>query len=258
MNSEKTKKSAPSEFQSLVSAELLKRKERNPSYSLRSFARQLRMSPAHLSNLLSGKRKLTLKQASKISDQLGLSPFEREQLLFGSDTNLSLSRNSIQARILENDQFALISDWYHFALLSLGETNENFADPKKISKKLGISTTEATGAMQRLERMGIIRIESGRFRQVGNTLDTARDIPSSAVRKFHQQMCERAKESLENVSVAEREFNSITLAIDATQIRRAKKMMEEFKQKLAAELERGKRSKVYHLTLQLFPLSKDD
>ena len=43
--------------------ELQKRIQKNPSYSMRSFAQSLQLSPSFLSHMLSGKRALSLEKA---------------------------------------------------------------------------------------------------------------------------------------------------------------------------------------------------
>ena len=55
----------------LVKKELNSRKNRNPNYSLRSFARSLDVSPSRLSEILSGQR-MSKKMANKFANQLGL------------------------------------------------------------------------------------------------------------------------------------------------------------------------------------------
>ena len=46
--------------------ELQRRKERNPAYSLRAFARTLSMDPSDLSKFLSGRKQLTLKGTARL------------------------------------------------------------------------------------------------------------------------------------------------------------------------------------------------
>ena len=56
--------------------ELLLRKRKNPSYSLRAFAHHLKLDPAALSRILSGKQDLSLRATQKIVLALG---FDREE-----------------------------------------------------------------------------------------------------------------------------------------------------------------------------------
>src|SRR5690242_4562906 len=72
---------APMEFRSLLQQELIERCRKNPSYSLRSFARALGVQAPTLSHLLRGKRPLTPKQIRKLGQALALSPGDIERFV---------------------------------------------------------------------------------------------------------------------------------------------------------------------------------
>ena len=61
----------------MLKNELRARKSRNPSYSLRSFARDLTLSPSFLSRILSDSKKLTFERAVVIAHLLNWSPSKR-------------------------------------------------------------------------------------------------------------------------------------------------------------------------------------
>ncbi len=87
---------------------------------MRAFAQWLNFSPAQLSQMLSGKRTVTPQSLKKIMDKLGLSPYEKSQLLemlLKGKMNEAPANN--QKIRLEEDRFRLIADWYHMAILSL-------------------------------------------------------------------------------------------------------------------------------------------
>ena len=54
----------------LLQRELERRCQSNPKYSLRAFAKALKMSPAALSYMLTGKRPVSKKTVKKIVDRL--------------------------------------------------------------------------------------------------------------------------------------------------------------------------------------------
>lgn len=53
---------------------LAQRKEKNPSYSLRAFARHLSMSPSFLCEVASGRKGLSRERAEQLRVKLGLPP----------------------------------------------------------------------------------------------------------------------------------------------------------------------------------------
>ncbi len=63
---------APSTFAAVLRAELTRRCARNPSYSLRAFARALDVDHATLSQLLRGRRSLTREVIEQLGERLRL------------------------------------------------------------------------------------------------------------------------------------------------------------------------------------------
>lgn len=217
------------------------------------------MSPAQLSLLINGKRNLTSKQASKIIDKLNLTKNEAVNLL--SDTAPLLEKlktNMTDLHSLSDEEFNLISDWTHFAILSLSRLKNNKSNAKWIAKKLGIDPIKAMEAFLRLQRLGLIEITSNSFKQSKRPLTTTTDVPSAAIRRYHKQNLDLAREKIETVPIGRREFSAITMAVNPTKINKVKKMINEFKQLVCQELEDDQVSEVYTLSIQLFPLTEGE
>lgn len=242
-------------YRSILISELEKRKERNSAYSLRAFSRQLKLSPAQLSKIISGKKPLTPKTAAKIADALAFTPLERAAFVESTVSDIN-EESSVNPREIREEEFHLIADWYHFAILSLSELKHHKSDPRWIASQLGIKVSEASDAVFRLQKLNVIEVRNGKMRQVMKPLKTATDIPSAAIRLHHFQNFEQAKRKLEETAVEEREYTSITMAISRKKIPQAKKMMTQFKRKLSTLLENGEKDAVYTLSLQLFPVSR--
>ena len=86
------------------------RKEKNPRYSLRAFARSLGVSSGQLSEILSGKRPLSHKLARRISIALALTDSEGQRLLqLVSQQSQFLDIASPHARQLSDEEIALMS-----------------------------------------------------------------------------------------------------------------------------------------------------
>lgn len=61
--------------------EYYRRREKNPAFSLRAFARILEISSGRMSELLSQKRRLTEAMALKIAEKLKYPPLMKQQLI---------------------------------------------------------------------------------------------------------------------------------------------------------------------------------
>ncbi|HEX7672539.1 MAG TPA: helix-turn-helix domain-containing protein, partial [Bdellovibrio sp.] len=105
----------------LLKDELAKRKQRNAGYSLRAFAQSLKISPAQLSQLISGKRNFTSKTLQQISKSLHLSPEEENNLHRQVLIPAKAHAEQKDKRQLQEDEFKVIAEWYHFAILSLSK-----------------------------------------------------------------------------------------------------------------------------------------
>ena len=240
--------------QTFLKQEYLRRKQKNSLYSIRSFANWLGMSPAQMSQLISGKRRLTRKMALKIVDRFTFSPREKMEFLESLDPDLEedkLRLNSEKVKLRE-DEFALIADWEHLALLSLAQTNEVSKDPRWLARRLGVTVERARECFERLVRMKLISVEGPQFRRSTAPLQTSSDRVSPAIQKHHRQNLKIAEQKLD-VPVELREFSSITMAMNPAKMEKAKEMIRDFKRKLCDLLEEGPKEEVYTLSLQLFP-----
>lgn len=248
----------------LLQTELTRRIQRNPRYSLRRFAQALGISHTVLSLVMSGKRPLSKKAAARVSDFLGLGPQERDRLIAnrargknGEARGVVLQASESETYQMSLDTFAVVSDWYHLAILSLLDIPSSRFEARWISIRLGISEIEAQAAIDRLQRLELVEKAEGRWRQSGHPIRFDNRDSTASTRKYHTQLLARAQESLERDDVAFRDFTSITLAIDPKDMEFAKQRIREFRRGLAAELEkRGSPKQVYSLNIQLFSLSQ--
>jgi len=239
---------------SFLVEEFSRRRERNASYSLRAYSRNLDISLTSLSSVLSGKRCFSKNNLLKIADRLCLSPVERERFLDSGNARRPLDSSDFLK--LEEDSFRLICDWYHLAILNLAKIRGNRAEPKWVAERLGISVVETRNALDRLTKMNLLEIKNGKLKRTTKAISTSRDLPSSAIKQYHKQNLRLAEHSLENDPVELREFSSITMAVDPANLGEAKDMLMRMKRRVSKKLETDKPKKVYTLSIQLFPVTK--
>ena len=241
--------------QELLTTEYAKRKERNPNFSIRAFARFLEVSPAQLSQMMTGKRSITVKSIQKISARLNLSPSEKREIA-QVYLNPDMTETSAQKKRLKlkDDQFKVISDWYHFAILSLTRIKDSRPDPRWIARRLGISTEEASQALLRLERMGIIQTKP-QFKQVASLLDIDSEIPSQAIRKYHKQNLNLAIEKIDTVENSLRQIQSLSIPLNPKKIDSFKKLIDGFLEEASELSGKSPGTEVYSLNVQLIPVT---
>jgi uncharacterized protein (TIGR02147 family) len=244
--------------------ELTRRISANPRYSLRAFAKALRISPAMLSLVLARKQSLSQKSVDKISKVVPMSPGQLGHLYKMAQLKKHKGFKSFNLKDHENvkqmtmEIFTVLSQWYHFAILSLLELGNSNIQPRWISKKLGISLTEAKLAINRLVSLGLITQTKGRWKQTSAPMRIGTELSTTAARQFQKQLLEKALFSLENDDLASRDITSMTFSMDPSHLNYASERITEFRRALTADLEKkGKPKAVYSLTIQLFPLTKE-
>ena len=110
--------------------------EKNSQYSLRSYAKALDMDCSTLSKILRGKRVLGKRLIRKLAPSLNLSLPEIEKFISYDirQKNLFIDRESDDLEYLQHtlDNFQIISDWYHYAILELMRLDYFIPDSKWI------------------------------------------------------------------------------------------------------------------------------
>lgn len=239
----------------------LKRQNKNPSYSLRAFAKSLGISHTALSLIFSGKRDINSKLIAKVADKLDLSFRQRKLFLAEHNHGLTSKDNENTEEtfnLIDEDQFNLISEWQHYAILSLLETKDFKMDYDWIAKRLGISSLLAKSSIERLFRLKLIAKNSkGKWEQAGGYIRPNNNQSTAARKAFHQQLIKQAYKSLKNDPFELRNHSAITFAMNPKDIPYAMERLKKFRIELSEELENmSTKEEVYNLCLQLFPVSR--
>jgi uncharacterized protein (TIGR02147 family) len=241
----------------LLQKELESRKDRNPQYSLRAFASALEISPAQLSQIISGKRNLTAKAISKISKKLSLSPLEQAHYLKDwSNKKVQFEKEDIQIlekRQLQDDEFKLISEWYHMAILSLAPLPGSSTDSHWIAGRLGITVPQAREAVDRLQRLNVLA-RGAQLKQISPPLSVVSETPSEAIRGYHQSILNRAMDHLEKVPAEQRDYSAMTLSINLKNMHRYRQLIEKFQEDLIELCSKDTKQDVYVMSCQFFPV----
>lgn len=249
----------PQDVIEFLNAEYARRVRTNPRYSRRAFARFLKLSPGELSEILRRKRPITPKLILKVSRALGLSRGEVEHLLLSAQHDPSRSSVSSTNLVVPEEIFEVVSTWYHFAILNLMDCQDFSWDPRHISARLGISIGQSISAMQQLQRVGLVELEkkgSGPARRADHVF-TLDQIPSQAIRSYHSQMLEKAKEALIFQSVNDRDISGISFTCRRRDIVYIKRDIAKFQDELAAKYEARPGEEVYHIEVALFRLTNE-
>jgi len=249
-------KDTTSDFRILLQNELAARCTSNPRYSLRAFAKHLGVGSSDLSKFIRRKRQLSETTLLRLANRLGLAPEKTEhyrQALSGVKTKSS------EYHQVSMDQFHLVSDWYHFAILELIKVKGFRPEPAWVAHRLGISVSEVNIAVQRLMRLGYLEISArGKWLdKVGSTSTVNMEYTTLAKRLLQKQILEKAMQALEEVEFERRDQSAILMAVNSKNLPAARALAAKFRRDLSALLEKGNRKdQIYYLTVSLFPVLK--
>ncbi len=245
----------PLSLKEALQLELTKRCEKRPGYSLRAFSRSLQISPSSLSRILRGERTVSQKKALKLANQLGLGPLNIENHKSGRIKKTKDFAN------LELEKFAVISDWYHFAILELTQVSDFQSDPRWVAKKLNLTVSEVNIAISRLKNLGLIAETNGKLTNISGNNTTLNDskYSSSAARKMQKQILQQALTAVDEVPVTSRNQTSMTMAISTARLPEAIACIKKFRREMSHILEQdSKKDAVYQLSVSLFPITRID
>lgn len=246
-------------FRKFLQDEFERRTAHNQHYSMRAFARDLRLDAASLSGILAGKRPLTAKAAKQVLEQLKVDPELKLELLMNVLDDLPPNAPPEYSN-LDSTRLSPIVGWEHFAILSLMQTRDFRSANDWIALRLGIDTETVAQALANLEHAGLISVHDGQLRAVEVNVASTTDIPSKSIREGLRQYIQKSIEALEQTPVEARDITGMTMAINPRKLPEAKRMIASFRRRLCNLLEKdtSELSEVYRLNIQLFPLSNSD
>ena len=259
-------------YRDILRRELLQRCERNPKYSQRSFANLLGLSSARLNEVLQEKKGLSRLAAVQVSQRLGFTASESARFCDLVDSMHARSAKARQLaaarlggekvysekRILSEDTFKLVADWYHFALLELLKLPHEDTHTESLAKRLGIHPALAKEALERLQRLNLVDETKGKWKSSANTTVPG-DTSSAAISNFHRQILEKALASVTFQPAEKAEFSSTLMTIKEDQLPLAKSMIKQFWKDLSEAMDASpNHDNLYCLTVQFFSLLSGD
>lgn len=243
-------------YRKILKNELNRRIEKNSFYSLRAFARDLKVSPSRLSEAINGVRGISLDFAKNVCQKINLDKKWTDIFLTSVTATHARSRK-IKLMAQEKLKTLLTDDledhpktdtivaWYFGGVLKLYE--KEMTDMSFISKLLSITHLQVETAFRFLKRLGFIEsLNKSAFlkhKGTGRVLNT----DSEQILKLSQKAI--------NAHLDSQIFNSFFLNLNTDQIIEAKKILKKcHRDLLKLESQTFKMgSQIFIFTNHLFP-----
>lgn len=235
-------------------------------------ADELGLKPNRFSEILSGKRGLSVANAGHVGSKLGLSKEEIDyfrDLVLAEHGRTKSAKSEAKQRVdlrqrivnsnpIEPGKFSTISEWYHLAIL------EVFSLPRitsvtraLLSELFNIPRRKVDDAVERLISIGILTESNGCLKISGRDHDVSSTIPSSHIQQFHSQILTRANAALLTQDLSRREFSTSIFAFESSKMPFAKARVANFWKDFYAEFGSSSNpDRIYCLQLAFFDLTE--
>ncbi|NUN06423.1 MAG: TIGR02147 family protein [Bdellovibrio sp.] len=227
------------------------------------------ISSGRLSEILNEKRPLTEHYLDKVCLALKLTQSDISKLrraLQGNSTESVKEKN--YGQLLSEKQVALLTDWKPFALMSFFQTGtygtiwskESLPAEqiKIISQHMALSVSEIKSVIEVMTVAHLIRWEANHWEPQFESASTGYDIPSEAIQEGLTNDLVLATQKLKSLDVYHRDFSSMTLVMNGSDMLKAKKMIRTFRRNFAKTFEKQGKDGVYQLSIQFFPITIEE
>lgn len=231
-------------------------KQKNIRWSQRAFAQRLGLSSGALSEILQGKRLLSSQLKRKISSHLQLSPLE-EVDFFEDELPNHLKQQRLEYYKISDDQFRMISDWWHYAILNLVNTRNFTPSIPWIAQRLGLDELRVKEAWSRLFELGHLKKVGKKVIRTFARLETSDHLFNLSIQKSHLQDLELIEKSLRHVPVDLRDHTSMTVTLNKKNLKKAKELIRIFQDQFSKEIETLPGDEVYKLSVAFYPLTQN-
>lgn len=250
-------------------------KQIKPALTHREFSNRLGLSsPATLSHILSGYRKISLELISPIAKALELNnseerffhalvlfyrsknPAEKEAL-FSDLQKMRIRSNCFQ---IELKHHAYFGSWYFAPLLEILYYQDiPYSECSSLGRALepSISSQDAKRAIDRMIEIGMVEVdENGILRRMLKVI-SSEGIPISILRNLNREYLEIAKAAQDSFAREERNISSVTIAMSEENFQRASVKMDELRQFiLGLTGSKSNMDRVMQFTFAAHPLTK--
>lgn len=266
-----------SDFREYLKAFIAEKQETNKGYSIRYLASKLECDPGFFNRVIRGERRLTPEYQIRIATLFKLTNREKEyfELLVGYNqakkelekdnlyTQLKQYRHS-KIRQISDEQYGLYDEWYNIVLRDLLNvhpikeiTHETCTMlGKKLQPPMQGSTIKQS--LEKLLDLDIIHFNAEGYLELHDKIiSTGTAIPPEIVRRILRQFFQLGTSSLTRFAPEDRVCSAVTVSVSRDGYDKIKAKLEQTRKEILeiAKADQDVES-VYHMNIQLFPVSK--
>ncbi len=250
-------------------------KQHKRGFSHRAFLAKAEMSgPNYLKKVMEGVHSLTESSAQHFSKALDHNPEEQQfflTLIHFCETKKLVDKDRYFEVLmhlkspqsswrLREKQYAYFKDWSYVAIRELLSCFSKMPDSDRMGKMLmpPISGKKIEQAIECLHQLDLIRKDSnGNWKLEKQHVSTGPEGDSFFVPLFHKKMAQLGTESITSFSKAERNISGIAMSISKQSYHDIVALIAQARKEIIdLSMAASHPERVYHLNLQLFPLTR--
>jgi uncharacterized protein (TIGR02147 family) len=173
-----------------------------------------------------------------------------------------LSIKNVKADALREWQYEYYQKWYHTAIFALLYYYKfSGGSYRELAMQLlpPISAEQAKESVALLERIGLIRRDKdGVFRHTTELISTGGEWRSIAIQGFQEETIKLALDSLRNHPRSLRDISSVSLTVSSEDLDKIQELTKLYRKEVLSIAKASDRpDRVYHLNIQLFPMTNE-
>lgn len=249
------------------------RRKANANFSYRFIASRVGFaSPGFFTNVLKGKKDISLKLAHKFAELFKLGRKEKDYfealVLFNKATSTSekkeyldrlLALRGSSVKKLGAEQYEYFEKWHYTAVREAMALHPFRGDYRALAALISPSITvaEAKKAVEVLERLGLVKPgPDGVYERTDAVVSAGDEISKVLLNAYQLQAMDLAKHALEHLPSGTRNFSTLTLSVSGNTYLAMVEELRAFRRRL---LEMAKNSpdpdRIYQMNFHVFPLT---
>jgi uncharacterized protein (TIGR02147 family) len=265
---------------SKISNEFEKRKERNSSYSIRAFARDIGVSHGHLLQLLSGKKSFSYKIVDKIIESLEITKTEADLILGDFKVEEKVKENirkllkgsigeELAVKPIGAEEYIPISHWSYDAIFHLVEDDcsSKLDQETSISVRLNLPIKEVQEKLEKLLIAKVIEVKEkfyiktcGSYYMRGGATEMRMNELVDKFSNSQRELYEYGMSQFNPLSESNNQFSTQAYRVSEDQIETIRKSILNFSDSIEQTLrlgddEESKTKDIYFFNTQLFSVT---
>lgn len=248
----------------IVHNEFINKKNINPRFSTRAYAKYLGIDASDLSKIMRGKKDFNETQYKKITKRLITSESQQSILLgiYNAREHLRNSNLSKFENVIVQKKLTFAFEVIHDVLLEL-VSFENFKhDIDWISEVTGFRRDKIEKALNELREVELLVETEGKLRvndEPYTTNNIGENATSESAVEYQRTLLKLSSQALELLPIQKRDHSSYIVATSKNRLADAKIMIKEFRRKLGSYLEGiepSERDTIYAVQVGFFPIEE--